>query len=221
MRLKLLFFLFLSFLFSCAPTRFVKPLVKKQHAANVSLGGPLFKYGTATIPVPFLTASYGYGIDSTLTGFAAINATSALYGNFQIELGATKQLLKQKKYIPALSVTPVANIIYRDKDAHKFYPQLDINVFWEYGKRRNFFYVGLDNWFELAQRKAYDIKQSNRWMFTPLIGHDFTGKKWNFKMEAKIIAPNLSNEKLTVEYQTPFKNHGALGIYLGYTYKFN
>ncbi len=221
MRFKLPLLVFMCFLFSCAPTRFVKPLEKKQHAANLSLGGPLFKYGTPTIPVPFLTAMYGYGIDSTLTGFATINVTSALYGNLQLELGATKQLLKQHKYFPALSVTPVANIIYRNKDAHKFYPQIDINAFWEYGKRKNFFYIGLDNWFELAQKKAYDIKQPNHWMFSPLIGHDFTGKKWNFKIEAKIIAPNLSNEKLTVEYQTPFKNHGALGIYLGYTYKFN
>jgi hypothetical protein len=63
-----LFFHILIF-YSCAPTRFVKPLDKKQQAVNLSLGGPLIGYSGLTIPMPFLTATYGYGIDSTLTGF--------------------------------------------------------------------------------------------------------------------------------------------------------
>lgn len=206
--------------FSCAPARFVKPLEKKQHAANIALGGPLIKYGTATIPIPFLTANYGYGIDSTLTGFASFNITSALYGNFQMELGATKQLLKQKKYFPALSVTPIANVIYKNKDARKLYPQLALNAFWEYGKRKNLVYVGIDNWFELASKKKYEIKQQNHWMFMPMIGHSIVGKKWSFNIEAKVIAPNLSNEKLVVDYVTPFNTKGAFGVYFGLTRKF-
>ena len=220
MRLTLAFIGSICMLASCAPTRFVKPLAKKQHAANVSLGGPLIKYGTATVPIPFLTANYGYGIDSTFTGFASVNITSALYGNFQLELGATKQVLQQKQYFPGLSITPVANIIYKNKDARKLYPQLAINAFWEYGKRKNIVYVGVDNWFELASKRQYEIKQKNHWMFMPMIGHSFTGKKWNFNIEAKVIAPNLSNEKLVVDYVTPLNTKGAFGVYLGVTRKF-
>lgn len=220
MHFRLITLLLISFLFSCAPARFIKPLHKKQHAANLSLGGPLIKYGTATIPIPFLTANYGYGIDSTLTGFAAFNITSALYGNFQMELGATKQVLQQKKYLPGLSFTPVLNIIYKNQDAKKIYPQLAINAFWEYGKRKNFVYVGVDNWFELAPERQYEIKQRNHWIFMPMIGHSFTGKKWNFNLEAKVIAPNLSNEKLIVDYVTPLNTKGAFGVYLGVTRKF-
>ena len=213
-------YLLLFTFYSCSPARFVKPLEKGQHAATVSLGGPLIEFGTAVIPVPFLTATYGYGIDSTFTGFGSFNATSALFGNFQIELGATKQLLQQKKYFPALSISPVANIIYRNKDSYRLYPQLAINAFWEYGKRKNFFYVGLDNWFELAKKRTQDVKQPNHWIAMPSIGHSFTGKKWNFNIETKIIAPNLSNEKLVVDYVTPLKTHGAFGVYFGYTRKF-
>lgn len=220
MCLRILYLLLLTFLFSCAPARFVKPLAKKQHAANVSLGGALIKYGTATIPIPFITANYGYGIDSTTTGFAAFNITSALYGNFQLELGATKQLFKQKKYFPSLSVTPIFNFIYKNKDAHKLYPQIAINAFWEYGKRKNFFYVGVDNWFELASKRQYEIKQENHWFFMPMVGHTFNSKNWDFNIEAKVIAPNLSNEKLVVDYVTPFKTHGAFGVYVGCTRKF-
>ncbi|MBK7182939.1 MAG: hypothetical protein IPH89_08375 [Bacteroidetes bacterium] len=72
----------------------------------------------------------------------------------------------------------------------------------------------------MSQKKAYDLKQANHWFVSPMIGHSFVGKKWNFNIEAKVIAPNLSNEKLVVDYQTPFRNKGAFGIYLGYTRKF-
>ncbi len=220
MRSRIPFYLFISFLFSCAPARFVKPLAKNQHAANLSLGGPLLKYGTATVPIPFLTANYGYGIDSSLTVFSSVNITSALYGNFQIELGGTKQFTKQKNYLPALSVSPVINFIYKNKDAKKIYPQLALNAMWEYGKRKNYFYVGADNWFELAKTRGYGMRQENHWIFMPMVGHSFTGKRWNFTMEAKVIAPNLSNEKLVVDYVTPLQTKGAFGVYIGYTRKF-
>jgi len=224
MKIKLFFFIFiftsLCTLPSCAPMHFVKPLNKKQQAATVSLGGPLITYGNTVIPVPFLTATYGYGIDSTLTGFTSLNVTSALFGNFQMDIGATKQLLKQHRYCPAISITPVANIIYRNKDAYKFYPQLAVNAFWEYGKHKNFIYIGLDNWFELSQKRAFDVTQPNHWILMPSLGHNFTGKKWNFNIETKVIAPNLSNQNLVVDYQTPLKTHGAFGIYIGCARKF-
>ncbi len=220
MHKKFAVLLFIVFAAACAPSRYVKPLAKKQSAANLSLGGPLISYSTAVIPIPFLTANYGYGIDSTLTGFASFNVTSALYGNFQMELGATKQFLKQHAYLPALSGTLQFNGIYRDKDAHKIYPQLDLNAFWEYGKRKNYFYIGLSNWFELSQKRTLDETQQQHWIWMPVLGHSFNGKKWNVNLEAKIIAPNLSNKNIVVDYRTPFIGHGALGVYIGYTRKF-
>ena len=215
-----IFFILVVVLNSCSPARFVKPLAKGQHAANISLGGPLFKYGKTTIPVPFLTGTYGYGIDSTLTGLVSLNITSALYGNFQIEPGITKQILKQHKYWPAICFSPVFTILYRNKDAFKIYPQLDLNAFWEYGRRKNYFYIGINNWFELARKRSLEQKQPHNWIFTPLIGHSFSGKKWNFNIEVKIIAPHVSNEKLVVNYETPLKSNGAFGVYIGYTRKF-
>jgi hypothetical protein len=210
----------LFLLASCSPTRFVKPLAKKQHAANLSFGGPLIKFGTATIPVPFITANYGYGIDSMLTGFASFNITSALYGNFQAELGATRQWTRQHRYLPALGTTLQLNAIYRNTEAKKLYPQLDLHAYWEYGKRKNYFYIGASNWFELSKTRTLGEPLDNRWIFMPMAGHSFNGRKWNVNIEAKIMAPNLSNEKLVVEYQTPLRNRGAFGIYIGYTRKF-
>ena len=62
-------------LFSCAPARFVKPLADGGHAVNVAVGGPLFEFGNLVIPMPLLSAAYGYGVDSTLTAFGGVNIT--------------------------------------------------------------------------------------------------------------------------------------------------
>lgn len=206
---------------SCSPVRYVKPLEKKQHATTVALGGPLIGYGSATIPIPFLTANYGYGIDSTLTGFVSANVTSALFGNIQAELGVTKQLIHQKHYLPSLSITPVINIIYRTNTTAKVYPQFAINSFWEYGNKTKMVYMSIDNWFELSSKKAFNIEQKNKWIFMPALGHSFIGKRGSLNFEMKVIAPNLSNNKLVVDYKTPLGNNGAFGVYIGYTYKFN
>jgi hypothetical protein len=205
---------------SCAPSRFVKPLNKKEQAINVALGGPLFAYNELVIPMPFLSATYGYGIDSTLTGFGGINFTSAFYGNVQIELGVTKNILKQSGAVPALSITPVANIIYRNKEAKKFYPQLDTNAYWEFNQKRNFLYAGISNWFELESKKEYDQEQTNYWLISPLIGQIFVRRKWDFTIEAKFIAPNITYESNVVDYKSPLGKRSAFGIYFGYTRKF-
>ena len=216
----LLFFLLVAGLASCAPARFVKPLDDGQRAASLSVGGPLIKYGDATIPMPLVSAVYGYGFDSTLTGFGGLNITSALYGNVQLDLGITKKILAQRGVIPAVSVTPVANIIYRNKDAKKFYPQLDINAYWEVNEARNLIYAGFSNWFELSGKKAHGQEQQHHWLFTPQVGHQFVRRKWDLTIEAKVIAPHISYVSNVVEYESPFGKNGAFGIFFGYTRKF-
>lgn len=96
-----------------------------------------------------------------------------------------------------------------------------LNAFWEYGQRKNLVYLSCDNWFELSKKRAFDVPQRNHWIVMPTLGHSFTGKRGNLNIEAKIIAPNQSNQKLVVDYKTPLGTHGAFGVYLGYTYKFN
>ena len=64
--MKKLIFLFLI-ISSCAPSRFVEPLKKGQHAVALDVGGPLIEFGGLIIPTPLSSISYGYGIDSTKT----------------------------------------------------------------------------------------------------------------------------------------------------------
>jgi hypothetical protein len=210
---------FICLIGSCAPTRFVKPLKAKQQAVSLSLGGPLIDYNGLPIPMPFITAAYGYGIDSTLTAFGAVNITSALYGNIQLEFGATKKLFKQKGKLPAVSINPVINLINRNQKTTRIFPQLDVNAYWDYNRGRNFFYAGLTNWFELKSKKAHGEEQTNHWIVSPVIGETFVRRKWNYTIEAKVLAPSISNRSV-VEYKTPFGSHGAFGIYFGITRKF-
>lgn len=208
------------FFWSCAPSRFVKPLAAKQKAVNIAAGGPLVAYNSLTIPVPFVTATYGYGFDSTLTGFGSLNITSALYGNVQAELGITKNLFAQNGNAPGVSISPVANIIYRPGTGAQLYPQIDINAYLDLNQHRNFFYAGISNWFDLHRNKASGVKQEHRWFISPEIGQTFVRHKWDFTIEAKILAPVLANNHIAVDYKTPLGNHGAFGIYFGYTRKF-
>jgi hypothetical protein len=212
--------IFLSTLFACAPSRFVKPLDKGQQAVNLSLGGPLIEFGGLVIPTPLLTATYGKGFDSTLTGFASVHLTSALYGNAQVELGMVKRLRRQNGAAPGISITPVANLIYRNKDAKKFYPQLDLNAYWDFNRGRNFFYAGISNWFELSARRTLEQKQEHRWLLSPVVGQTFVRQRHNFTIEAKIIAPHIRYESSIVDYKSPLGKNGAFGIYFSYTKKF-
>ncbi len=131
-----------------------------------------------------------------------------------------KRIVAQQRGFPGISITPVANVIYRNKEASKFYPQLDVNAYWEYNKGRNFFYAGLSNWFELSSTKASDQKQDHHWLLSPMIGEYFIRKKWSIHVELKIVAANLPSQKTVAEYKTPLGQNGAAGIYVGYTRKF-
>lgn len=205
---------------ACAPARFVQPLAARQQAVSVSLGGPLIGYSRAVIPLPFLTAAYGYGFTGTLTGFGAVNITSALYGNAQVELGLSKQLLAPHGWVPGLSVSPAATLIYRPRDVGKLYPTLDAYARWDYRQRRCYTYVGVSNWVELSSTRAFGQPQPHRWLLTPLVGTVLGGEHWSYTLEGKVLVPSIANNFNTADYRTPFGTHGALGVYLGCTRKF-
>ena len=207
------------YLCSCAPSRFVKPLAKGEQAINIAAGGPIISYNDIPIPEPLVSATYGYGIDSSLTAFGSFNITSALYGNIQVEAGVVKRIVKQHHGWPGVSISPVANYIFRNSGDNKFYPQVDLNAYWDHNNSKNLFYAGLSNWFELSSTKAHDQQQDNHWLLSPMIGEYFIHSKWSINVEVKLVAANLSSQKTVVEYTTPFGHQGAMGIYVGYTRK--
>lgn len=66
---------------ACAPSRYVKPLEHKQHAVSGSFGGPMATIpGVATIPIPFTSLGYGYGLKPKTTVYANWYTTAAVFG---------------------------------------------------------------------------------------------------------------------------------------------
>jgi len=216
---SLLIFAPLFMLYSCAPARYVQPLHKGQTAISANLGGPLIGYSNTTIPVPLSSLAIGYGMNEDLTGFAGIHTTSLAFGVIQADIGITKGILKPQSGMPGVSVTPVANLMF-DKWQHQFsfFPQLDANAYWNYGKQKHCMYIGLSNWFDLHRNWAEGM-QSNHWVPIVQAGNVFEHKRWAYTLELKYIAPNYKNTPLVVDYRG-IGGTGAVGVYIGVTKKF-
>lgn len=208
---------------SCAPSRFIEPLQKKELAVGANLGGPLIKFGSAVIPLPISAIEVGYGLDTNLTVHAGLHTTALVFNNFQMDLGFTYKVLDQKKYIPNVSVTPGFNFIFdlNDKNS-KLWPMLDLNAYWNYGNNRSYFYSGISNIFELSKTMANDQPQKQRWMLNPQIGHVLKSKtgKIQFTTEIKFLGLNQTNAYAFLPYASLTGNQGATGVYLGFRYIF-
>ena len=216
---------------SCTPSRFVKPLKEKEKSIGMALGGPLFKFGEdeangksgLVIPVPFAALTAGHGVKKGLTGFASFHLTSLAYENVHLELGAVKQLYSSSDSTFGVTASPQLNFIYGTSAGKvKVWPQLDLNAYWHYNKKKEHFaYIGMSNWFEFAGKKAHDESQKNHWIPNFQIGHQFSGKKMDYFIEIKCLAPLESNQNIVMDYWKPFNNKkGATGAYIGLRKKF-
>ena len=216
-------------LFACAPSRYVKPLEHKQHAISATLGGAMLSVpGIGTIPLPNTSLGYGYGATEEMTVFGNWYSTAAVFGDIQLDAGCSYRIWKNEKM--GVTVSPSVNFMVDvfEKNA-RIWPQLDANYYFDYwnkpgkensGKNKiNFFYAGFSNWFELQGTRAHELEQPYRLLFNPQIGHTFQRGKWDFNLEAKFLVPYISNEKIVVDYFSPFGNRGGLGAYFGVNYK--
>jgi hypothetical protein len=206
-------------LFSCAPTRYYKPLDSGEHSVHASFGGPIIQVpGIATIPIPFTSVGYGYGLKDNLTVYGSWQTTSALFGVIHTDIGATMNIWQNESM--GLSVSPGFNFLI---DAFEWkpslYPQLDINYYWTYGRKceqgkSQDFYFGFDNWFDLRSKLAHDVPNTNRIIWNTHVGHSFNRNLWSYQLELKLLAPYLNNN-VVVDYVSPLGDRGAIGFYFG------
>ena len=209
------FFLGLLCLFSCSPSQFVKPLAKGQRAINTSIGGPLIKFAGADVPMPFTSITGGYGLTKSLTLYGNFHSTALIFGVFQTELGIIQNVYFSDSLNIGFSISPGLNMAM-DKWEYNFklWPRLDFNAYWSFNKNRNFIYVGVSNWFELSKTKGYGEPPIKHWLFNPELGHSFVTRKWNFKLEFKLLAAGLLRYPNVIEY-VGFGERGAIGTYVG------
>lgn len=207
----------------CAPSRVVQPLKKGERAVNAAVGGPLINQFGTTIPVPFTSITYAQGISDNATVFGSLHTTSLLFGNVQGELGLTRGVLapdSTKRWMPGLSATPVLNVgIDVWEGRPKLWPQFDVNAYWMLGRSGSFVYTGIGNWFELSTARGHGEPQEYGYIWNPHAGLTLNRPHWQYNLEAKYLAPTISNQELVVDYAKPFGSKGALGIFVSFTRK--
>ncbi len=206
-------------LFSCAPSRIVKPLAKGEQIVGANLGGPLIKFGDLPITIPYTSAFYAKGINDKTSAFGSLHLTSLAFGVFQTDIGVCRELYYNEKLKLGFSVNPAINFaLDRWEWKAKVWPQLDLNIYKEFGSNK-LVYFGVSNWFELSNKRAHGEDQVKNWYLSPQFGYQYSPKKWTYGIETKWVAPGVSNQPNIVDYMGP--NHkGAIGVYFQLVRKF-
>ncbi len=227
-------FLFVSLLiWSCAPTKLIKPLEKGEQRILGHFGGPVASVpGIGSIPLPFTSLGYANGIWNKTTVFGSIYPTSMLFGVAQADIGSTSTLWSSKKNNQGLSISPSVNIVvdcYTGEN--RFWPQVDMNYYIDYlhyktfdgqGKlsreKQNSAYLGISNWFDPYLYESQGRKNEQFWIPSLQIGHAWQRKRWSYQLECKLLAPIYSNEDIVVNYPSFLGNKGAIGAYFTLQY---
>lgn len=215
---------FLSILWSCAPSRFIEPVEEGKLAVGATFGGPVIEFAGAPIPIPLTSIEAGYGYKDNLTISGGLHTTAMFFGDLQVDLGATYQFLDQDRYIPNVSVSPSLNTVWDIGDKKvKSWPVIDLNAYWNYGKRNSYVYFGANNFIELSPKKALDQDQPTPILFNPQIGHVLKGvdRKWELVTEIKFLSPFSRNTYAFIPYKSLTGSYGATGIFIGYRRYFN
>lgn len=204
---------FLISLFSCAPSRFVRPLEKNQQSLSLSFGGPAILYSGAPVPVPFTTVCYGRALKENITGFGALHFTSSLFGNIQGDAGAVLSLFEMKSGL-GMSCSPAIQLAYSpgNKKSFGFWPTLDVNVYYHRPGKRSYLYAGLNSWFEISKYKAHGELQSRHLIPNVQAGYVMITGKWQHQFELKYLGIGIPNLPGVVDY-VGIGGKGSLGIY--------
>ena len=212
--------LFILLLGACAPSRYVKPLAKDQRVVAFSFGGPLIKFSGAPIPIPFTTLGYAQGLSNKLTLYGDMHLTSALFGNAQADLGTTISVY-QKEQSFGITASPALQLAYnlRNQSGFRVWPSLDLNTYFHPGKKNNYFYAGVNSWFELSGIKAHGETQKQRAIPNLQLGYTVVKTKWQHQFELKYLAIGTPNLPGVVDY-IGISHKGSFGIYYSLSRKF-
>ncbi len=205
---------------SCAPSRYVKPLAKKQSAVAFSFGGPLIKFSGTPIPVPFTTLGYGYGLTENTTVYGNLHTTSALFGNSQLDLGATFNLYKKENAF-GITASPALQLAYSigNKTSFRIWPSADINAYFHLTKKPSYLYAGVNSWFEFSKLRAHNEDQKKHVIPNLQVGYVIVKTKWQHQFEFKYLGIGIPNLPGVVDY-IGISGKGALGIYYSLIRKF-
>ncbi len=229
--------MFISILFvavSCAPTRYVVPLTKKEKSISVSFGGPIIEERGYITPAPFLSFTYAKGKTKSLTYFGGLQLSSLFDGFFAVEAGALKEWKWWSKKKIGFTTNFVANAITDGIDGgFTFFPQFDANLYWHFmsdphyfcdcpgdPKWKMFLFTGFQSHYNVVS--DFDLKTpfNSDFLFSPHLGLSIGAGASRLAAEVKWIQPWVDNTVHDPQIWNPFMETGTFGGFISFYHNF-
>lgn len=232
---KLITILIIAILASCAPSRYVVPLTRREKAIGLAYGGAILEKDGVAMPAPLVSFSYAKGKTDKLTYFTAAQISPMFDGYFAGEIGALKEwkYWQQKKI--GLTTNFVANVMTDNKDGgFNFFPQFDMNLYWHFKsdphyhcdcpgdpKWKMFTYVGFQSHFNVVADYELMAPFDEDVILSPHFGYSFGTGKWRLSTELKWIQPWVDNTVHDPKIWNPAMNTGTFGGTIAFYHNFN
>ena len=224
----------LFFLASCAPTRYVVPLTKKEKSISVSFGGPVIEERGYITPAPFLSFTYAEGKTKSLTYFGGLQLSSLFDGFFAVEAGALKEWKWWSKKKIGFTTNFVANAMTDGIDGgFTFFPQFDANLYWHFmsdphyfcdcpgdPKWNMFLFTGFQSHYNVVS--DFDLKTpfNSDFLFSPHLGLSIGPGASRLAAEVKWIQPWVDNTLHNPQIWNPFMETGTFGGFISCYHNF-
>lgn len=219
---------------SCAPTRYVVPLNRREKSVGIAYGGPLVEENGVVMPVPFVSVTYAKGKTDKLTYFGGAQISSMFNGYFAGEIGALREWKWWSKRKIGLTTNFVANVATDSKDGgFSFFPQFDMNLYWHFrsdphyfcdcpgdSKWKMFMYTGFQTHYNVISDYVLEDPFKDDVIFSPHLGYSFGSGSWRFVTEVKYIQPWVDNTVHDPKLWNPAIDKGTFGGFLTYYHSF-
>lgn len=206
-------FILIVSLTACGATRTLKPLGEGNSQIDVSVGGPMITQGVS-IPAPYSSVGYSYGIHEKLNLEAAFHPTAAIYKTFGMEVGALAGLVSQDGAIPEVALNARVAVGADLSNAAAF-PILSPVISYDWSGWSP--YVGMDHLFQLHDNDRAWTPQ----ILAPFLGARYQGTNWLGGAEVKWAAINHDLKYNNVDHPKALgSSRGALAPHLFLGYRF-
>jgi hypothetical protein len=205
----------LVLLAGCAATRAVAPLPAGTGAVTSSLGGPVFAFGDAPVPVPLLLVGYRHGITDRTAVHGGLHATSlVLLGVFGADLGLDVELLPPDGARPRLMFDHTITLFAGDNVSGdpgggvRVFQDFGLIASWDLGDRAHHPYLGV---------RVFDQPFPERHVYPyPIAGAVLTTGRVGWQVELGWPGVTARNLPSFVDWIGPF-HQGALSVQVGAT----
>lgn len=225
---------FIFLLQSCAPSRYVVPLNRREKAVAISYGGVIAEKNNVVQPIHAASITYGYGKTDKLTYFTGLHLTSAFEGFYMGELGMLKEWYWDSKRKLGFTTNFVANVGSDNWAGFHLIPQFDANLYWHFKsdphyfcdcpgdpKYKMFFYLGFQNHYRMISSYDYRAPFNEDVSLSPHLGYNFGSGNWKLNTEVKWVQPWGDNLHENPGIWNPLMPTGSFSGFFTFFYQFH